>query len=207
MSQSLASTQNFSLNGVAFNWNKTITSDNLAASSPSSIGVAVAGELTTRTDNDTGTLTMDSAGHGIQTGDRLDLYWDGGARIGMTVGTVSGTSVPIDLGSGDNLPALNTDIRASVPTEEALVVTGNDAVAFLITSNLSGADWSGYVTFTTSGDALIASYELTGDQPSNEWDSGLIGTTNPLAGQTVSKVYFSHGNLESRTMGASVLYD
>ena len=48
---------------------------------------AKVGALTTRTDNTTGTLTM-SAGHGLLTGNRLDLYWtnaDGslGARRGI----------------------------------------------------------------------------------------------------------------------------
>lgn len=79
---------------------------------------AAAGTLTTRTDNQTGTLTMSDAGHGITTGAVIDLYWEGGARYGITVGTVSGTSVPIgadDSGHGNNLPVATTPITAMIP--------------------------------------------------------------------------------------------
>ncbi|MBK9128182.1 MAG: hypothetical protein IPM13_10320 [Phycisphaerales bacterium] len=65
------------------------------------------GTLTTRTSDTAGTLTMES-GHGIATGNTIHVYWDGGKRIGVTVGTVSGTSVPISGGSGDNLPDAST---------------------------------------------------------------------------------------------------
>lgn len=91
--------------------------------------LAKVGELTTRTDNETGTLTMDT-GHGITTGARLDLYWadgDGagtpGSRRGITVGTVSGNTVPIgadNSGSGDNLPLVNTAITAMIPHNETV---------------------------------------------------------------------------------------
>jgi hypothetical protein len=72
------------------------------------------GTLTTRTDNETGTLTM-SSGHGITTGQFIDLYWATGIRRGITVGTVSVNSVPIgadNSGSGNNLPSASTAIVA-----------------------------------------------------------------------------------------------
>lgn len=73
---------------------------------------SIAGTLTTRTDNDTGTLTL-SSGHGVMTGNTVDVFWNDHAnsRLGMTVGTVSGTSVPIDGGTGDNLPAAATAVQ------------------------------------------------------------------------------------------------
>lgn len=71
---------------------------------------AKAGTLSARTGNTTGTLTL-STGHGITTGDVVDLYWSGGFRYNVTVGTVSGNSVPLsDSGGGDNLPALNAAV-------------------------------------------------------------------------------------------------
>lgn len=73
--------------------------------------VRKAGTLTTRTSDSVGTLTMDS-GHGITTGQGLDLYWDDGdgARIGMVVGTVSGDSVPVSGGAGFVLPSASTSV-------------------------------------------------------------------------------------------------
>jgi hypothetical protein len=80
------------------------------------------GPLTTRTDADTGTVTMDDSGHSIETGDTVNVYWAGGERIGMTVGTVSGTSVPVDGGSGNDLPAQDTDVFVSLDSGEELAV-------------------------------------------------------------------------------------
>lgn len=78
-----------------------------------SIPAAKTGQLTTRTNNTDGTLTM-SASHGITTGAIIDLYWTGGRRYNVVAGTVSGNSVPISGGSGDNLPTNLTNITAQV---------------------------------------------------------------------------------------------
>jgi hypothetical protein len=78
---------------------------------------AAIGTLTTRTDDETGTLTMDEAAHGIETGNIINLSWATGARNTITVGTVSGTSVPIgadDEGTGDDLPIATTEVTASI---------------------------------------------------------------------------------------------
>lgn len=71
---------------------------------------SVAGTLTTRTDDDTGVLTMED-GHGIVTGNVVDVYWEDGSRTGMDVGTVSTNTVQIDGGEGDNLPADETPVN------------------------------------------------------------------------------------------------
>lgn len=91
-----------------------------------------AGTLSTRTDNETGTLTLGS-GHGITTAATIDLFWDGGARYGITVGTVSGTSVPIgadNAGTGDNLPTQGTAIVASMRTSFRVPIFCDD-ITFL----------------------------------------------------------------------------
>lgn len=74
---------------------------------------AKAGTLTTRSSDTAGTLTL-GVSHGVATSDVVDLYWDGGRRYGVTVGTVSGTSVPISGGSGDVLPAADTAVTCAV---------------------------------------------------------------------------------------------
>ena len=82
--------------------------------------VAVTGVLTTRTDANTGTITMDSASHGIATSARVSVSWlnvtSGLIEVQhkVTVGTVSGTSVPIDLGVGVDLPLALVAVAVSV---------------------------------------------------------------------------------------------
>ncbi len=107
--------------GRNFSAQRTITTGPESAVADPTFGVAKIGQLTTRTDSNTGILTM-AASHGITTAARLDVYWSGGARYGMTVGTVSINTVPIDLGGGDNLPDVNTAVTAMIPTQHAFAM-------------------------------------------------------------------------------------
>jgi hypothetical protein len=186
--------------GMQFTHSETVSSD-LAVPFSVSCAAAKTGSLTTRTDDNTGTLTM-ATGHAIPTGQRLDVFWDGGARVGMTVGTVSGLSVPIDLGSGDVLPAAATAVTAQVPSEEALVVTGDDAVLVAC-----GATAGGAVTFTTSGDVYVFHAPLTSLVTSYVWNES-DGGTNPLAGASVAKAYLSNSSSAAAgTVNGIVQYD
>ena len=63
------------------------------------------GTLSTRTNNTEGTITL-SGGHPVTTAMVVDLYWTGGTRRAVVVGTVSGTSVPISGGSADTQPSV-----------------------------------------------------------------------------------------------------
>lgn len=153
-----------------------------------SIAAAKVGSLTTRTDDNTGVLTM-AASHGITDGVKLDVYWDGGRRYNMTVGTVSVNSVPIDGGSGDNLPTAATAITAMIPVEESFVITGNSAVAFSAWSNADHAQ----VLVEEVDNTVISAVELEGDGgDSSIWYTGL--TTNPLTDGDITKVVLSHGD-------------
>lgn len=171
------------ISGLNFAIGTTVSSD-LATTFSESIAAAKAGTLSVRTDANTGTLTM-ASGHGITTGARLDLYWSGGRRYGVTVGSVSGTSVPIDLGAGDDLPAVDTAITAQVPTSEAVVVTGDDAVSIAVS-----ADQAGTAVFAASDNSTILAVELTSTGLSYVWTTN-DGGTNPFAGASVAKVFLS----------------
>lgn len=189
--------------GYEFQSLRTITDDG-AIIKEASPAAAKSGSLSTRTDDETGTLTMD-AGHGITTGARLDIYWDGGERRGITVGTVSGTSVPIgadDSGAGDVLPAQDTDIIAMVPTEEALTVTGDNVSWFGVSSRGRGT-----IVFANASDAEVAGYVIADDtERAFVWDA-TKGGTNPLASGAVTKVFFSHADTAAAmTQRAVVLF-
>lgn len=151
--------------------------------------------LTTRTDNNTGTLTMASGSHGIITGQRLDLYWDGGKQYAVTAGTVSGTSVPIDLGAGDNLPIATTSIKVGIPAETAFSVDG-DSITGLACGGQGTAE--AQVCFLDAEDALIHRVVLTASGEPFTWFEG-DSASNPLAESTPAKVWISHNGASQKT--------
>lgn len=182
-------TENISIAGVSFNRSKTFTAD-LAQGMNESVPAAQAGDLTTRTSDTAGTLTMDSASHGITNGARLDIYWSGGSCRGATVGTVAGTAVPFTGATGDVLPAQDEPITAMVPVEVEFNFTGNNAVIAAAQPNGN----LGQCTFVwaTSGDAEVAAQILDATNTESwNWNNA-SGATNPFAGSTIAKIFISH---------------
>lgn len=197
-------TQNIVIDRTATGQNTTVSAGAVAKVSLS-LGPAEAGTLTTRTNNTAGELTMDSADHGITTGSRLDLYWgDSNYRVGVTVGTVSGTAVPIASGgNGDVLPVVNTEVTAMVPSSEAVIVTGNNVEA--IGLSIASGQGSGAVTFTQTDNTFIAVMYL--DANGYVWYTG-SGVDNPLDSSSVGKIYISSKDDVNTVVGAaSLLYD
>jgi hypothetical protein len=194
MSNTLTISQAYSLNGRTYQNAATVTADGLVSKIVTAAAAKI-GQLTTRTDNNTGTLTMDS-GHGITTGARLDLYWDGGSQRGITVGTVSVDSVPFDLGVGDNLPANLTAITAAVPTEESFPITGDDMQALLFYGDQR-------VIVVLAGDDDAEDFGMEVGSTSNTGRSFLWyaddpnAPTNPIASDTVTKAFISCGSSSS----------
>ncbi len=179
---------------------------NLQLGGDVSIAVAKVGQLTTRTDNDTGVVTM-VAGHGFATSDKIDLFWNVsgtyGSRRNMTA-TVATNAVTLDGGSGDNLPALNSAVTAMKPTSTTFVVTGNACTAIAVR-----APQGGFIVFTESGptDIAAATYTLTPSSPGRIWMLS-TGDTNPLAGKTTTTVKFSHGDsVTAVNLTAVAVYD
>ena len=156
--------------------------------------VGKAGSLTTRTDNNTGTITMSDAGHGIATGAKVDVYWNGGVQYNVTVGTVVGTSVPIDLGVGDNLPGASTAVVVSVRSQINLDIDGDALVLLAIkqkfNSNTITAD--SHIDFQDSGSAEIAELDMEANGP-QVWDIA-GGSANPFTGNSITKAFASNGS-------------
>lgn len=174
------------INGRQYKRSATRTDDGLVEKVKPAVAAAKAGQLTTRGSDTAGTLTM-GGGHGITTGARLDLYWTGGSRRGITVGTVSGTSVPISGGAGDNLPTNLTSIIAAVPVEEAFPLDGDEAV---VLGAYAGA--RGQVVFADDADAELLHIPFA--SAGGYWWDEDGGITNPLAAAAVAKVFFSHAD-------------
>jgi hypothetical protein len=88
---------------------------------------AKSGTLTTRTSATVGTITG-LTGHGIITADVIDVYWTGGSRRGVVVGTVATNSIPISGGSGDDLPVATTALTFAKVQSEPLLLDGSSVV-------------------------------------------------------------------------------
>lgn len=192
MSMSVRLQNQLNAGGKSFAMQRTISCDGLAMKEVS-VPAAKNGTLTTRTDANTGTLTM-AASHGITTGARLDVYWtEGGvlgSRRGMTVGTVATNSVPIDGGSGNDLPTNNTVITAMVPVLENIsVVDGDDVVVIAAFSSLGPAHFVIAEADGTEAEDL----SLPEDAQSYVWYA-TSGITNPLANTLPTKMWVSHGD-------------
>ncbi len=139
--------RNYNIGGVAHAENRNVACGRVV-SFEKSVPLAKQGTLTLRTDNNTGTITMASGSHGITTGARVAIFWldaTTGAvtcQRRVTVGTVSGTSLPIDLGTGSNLPPLSTVVQVAVTQEVDITVTAADIVAFLLHKFKLQARWA-----------------------------------------------------------------
>lgn len=158
--------------------------------------------LTTRGGNTTGSLTMTNSGHGIITGQRLDLYWTvngvNGQAYDAVAGTVSGTTVPIaSIAGGTSLPIATSPIIVGIPVSTSFPVTGNNVTCLQAgLPNFPGTPAAGYFVFT-DGASQEAVFVPTGPGGGNfvyANGSPIIGT-NPLASQTPTTVWMSHSNV------------
>ncbi len=141
-----------------------------------------AGTLGTRTDDDTGTITIGGSGHGLASGDVVDVYWSGGMRYGMD-GTVSSNAITIDGGAGDNLPAEDTTVVVTKQTEITSDFDGDELQAIA-----AGCDQRAHLRFY-NGATYPWDLELAAGGMAR-WlaDQGI---TNPLTGDAVTTIYAS----------------
>ena len=159
-----------------------------------------AGTLSTRTSDTAGVATL-AADHGITTGMMVDVYWAAGVRYGVTVGTVSGTSVPLsDSGAGDVYPAASTAIVVAPVTVIDTDFDGDLAsmIAALTTKR-------GHIDFRTAAASATAA-ELQANE-AYTWASD-TGVVNPLASDDVASIRMSNGDSSGTATGkVAVLYD
>lgn len=160
------------------------------------LNAAKEGDLTTRSDDNTGTLTMD-AGHGFTDGQIIDIYWSGGVQRSAVIGTVSVNSVPFDSGIGDNLPADETAITAVVQKSINLAIDGDNAdiVAVILETVDKSLRTAANVQFKDAAADVIAEIDLVTNVP-QVWDiEG--GSANPFTGDPITNLKASQGNSTS----------
>lgn len=170
-----------------------------------------AGTLTTRTDNETGTITMASGSHGITTASVVDLFWSGGARFGVTVGTVSGTTVPIgadNSGTGDNLPIATTALVVSPRTAFNVAIDGDEALLVGIEQTYAAANETAQsrLTLLDAVSSAITNITLAANTP-RAWDLA-GGDANSFTGNPIASGRISNGSsTNAATLRIAVLQD
>lgn len=146
--------------------------------------MAAAGALTTRTDSDTGVVTL-STGHGVQSADIVDVFWSGGRRHGMTA-TVNGNAVSLDGGAGDSLPAATTAVTVAQRVDASFSFEGDDAQFVLIASDKRAS-----VVLKDANGTVLAIDLL----PGRAWPwATSFGSTNPLAGKSIVGAWIGCGD-------------
>jgi len=164
-----------------------------------SLPAGQAGTLTTRTDDDTGEVTL-TATPAVEQNDIVDVYWAGGKRVGMTVGIVVGNAVPIDGGAGDVLP---TEDDAVIVTERVQVDDiefDGDSIKLLVI----GCSQRASIDFEESGPASIAVFEITAANEEYHW-ADEQGVSNPLTGNPVIQAQCSNGSTTAATLKLGVI--
>ena len=191
--------------GLTFNSQLSQTED-AGMTQNFTLTVGQAGTLSTRTSGTVGTATLGVA-HGITTGQTVDLYWVGGSRRGVTVGTVATLSVPFSLGSGDDLPIQTTAITFS-PISEANMDFDAEDMQFLA-SMIAGS--AGQLVFLTDADAEIANFTLASNV-ALVWftDNGFDNPIEDSSSSTtaVGKIRVSQSNVSAgKDFSLGILYD
>lgn len=160
----------------------------------------VGGTLTVRGSNTAGTVNFPN-GSPFVTNDVIDIFWPGGSRRGMTA-TVTGNNVALTGGAGDNLPALNqASIVAKKPQVLDFVLTGNNVQCFIANSPVIG--W--IVFLASDGTTVLYTARIVAANGQVSWNL-IDGGTNPVAGDAIAKVSFSHGDSNTQQMRSIFLY-
>jgi hypothetical protein len=175
--------QSFGALGYSFTSTQNATADGAVLKSPA-LPPAKAGTLTLRTSDSVGEITLGS-GHGVTTGDELDIYFASGIRVAATVGTVAGNVVPFSLGGGDNLPAQGSPVTVMVPHREDFVVP--TATLQALAAGAGGLRC--VVRFVSADPADVFTVVIRNGTQQYAW-AGEGG--NPFDADDVVEVYLSH---------------
>jgi len=194
-----------SIGGITINKQISRTADHPNPYSGVSLPAAKTGTLSTRTNDTDGELTM-TAGHGITTGQIIDIYWTGGVAYGATVGTVATNAVPFTGASGDVLPSQATAITAAVQVIINTQIDGDAVKLFAICMESSDAnsDSLGHIVFHDASHASIEEYDLVANAPRVMDVTG--GDANLLTGNLITHAHATNGDSgTSETVTMTVL--
>jgi len=181
-------------NGLGSSINNSVTrTGDGGSASEIAVPAGKAGTMGTKTDADTGELSMDT-GHGLSNGLVVDVFWATGGRYGMDTSLLSGDLITVDGGSGDDLPADTTALVASVRTYFNALIDG-DELGLLVMQNfyaISSTTNKSHVSLLDVALTEVAGVTLTG-RNARSWDiTG--GDTNAFTGLPITHGYASNGS-------------
>lgn len=197
MSLPIQISKSYNIGGLSLAESRALSGD-AVLQQDKTLAAAKVGVLTVRTNNTDGSLTM-NAGHGFTTGQRLDIYWSGGCRRGITIGTVATNVVPITGGTGDNLPIATTALTAMVPTSLTFPLASGKTVALGAYGAAARTQFSfqsvapAELLVLTLGPGVAAPSDLG---HTYLWDNQ-DGRADPLVGVVTATVWVSHDDSSS----------
>lgn len=190
-----------SIGGVSFSQSINLSAD-AALVQDESMVAADAGVLTSRTDNDTGEITLDDSDAVVATG-KVDVYWSGGRRYNMDATLAAGV-LTIDGGAGDNLPTEDTEVTVMNPKALSFELGSSVALVALL-AKLSQLGlvilWTGAVG---SGTPVVI-WDV-GLNQQRDWNN-LNGVTDPTGGVEINNATVSHGGIVAATAKVGALYN
>jgi len=166
------------------------------------IVAAQTGTLTTRTSDTAGIATL-STGHGIETGDVVDVYFAAGVRYGMTT-TVATNAVTLASGAGDVLPLQDAAVTVVVQTAVEVNFDGDDAqIIGVFYRNPSDTGAKASLDLQDAADASIEAIDLVHEK-ANGADAAIYdianGDTNVFTGNRITHGAASHDSESAGTL-------
>jgi hypothetical protein len=191
-------TTNLTIGGLTVN-SRAVREGETQISHDVEIPAAKTGTLSTRSDNDTGVVTL-GEGHGITDADTVDVYWTGGMRYGMTVTGYDTTTITVDVGSGDNFPIATTAVIVGVR-----VTIDSDFDGDNVTMIAAYCAERAHVNFREEDETSILAVELTAGE-AWVWLSD-VGAANPLTGDPVGEIIVTQTGTSAATLKIIALVD
>ena len=166
-----------------------------------------AGSLSTRTDDDTGIIT--AAGHALIVGDKVNVFWSGGKRYGMTVSAVAGNDVTVgtgagETGSGDVFPAASTTVVITKQVSINTQIDGDniEIIGIMAQASDPASTTKAHIDMQDSGGATIEALDLTANQPLVYDIAG--GVANIFTGNPITVTKAANGS-SSETLTLKIL--
>lgn len=193
-------THSTSIGGKSFSQQRSVAAEGEIARQKD-LPAAKAATLTTRTDDDTGVITV-AAGVGAQfsVGERVDVYWDVGGikghRRGMLVSSIAVDAITVgtavgDVGAGNIFPAAASVVQLAKSVLAEFRVDGDDVAVLAFASDARA------IIVLTEADGLEDHFvHLPEVGAAVVWDKN-DGTVNPIATKVIARAYMSHNDTAS----------
>ena len=199
----MTTTYSLSVQGGGISVQQSVTRNgDLTVAAQVTLPAGKSGTLTTRTDDNTGIVTV-ASGHGITGSDTVDVYWAAGRRYGVDVTATDATTISIDLGAGDNLPTASTAVVICKQVVANVMLDGDNAklvvVNFAVPGNSSSKSRVTFFDAVTGGGSAVGSgLDLSANEPRITDVTG--GASNNYTGSVILSLAASNGGTAEGTL-------